>query len=34
LKFAQAVEDLGVVEQMPQLQGKRMIMMITPKKKK
>ena len=34
LKFAQEVEDLGVVEQMPQLQGKRMIMMITPKKKK
>lgn len=34
LRFAQSVEDLGVVEQMPQLQGKRMIMMITPKKKK
>ncbi len=33
LKFAQAVEDLGVVEQMPKLQGKRMIMMINPKKK-
>lgn len=33
LRFAQELEDLGVVEQMPQLMGKRMIMMINPKKK-
>jgi translation initiation factor IF-3 len=34
LKFAQELEDHGVVEQMPKLEGKRMIMMIQPKKKK
>ena len=33
LKFAQELEDIGVVEQLPQLMGKRMIMMINPKKK-
>ncbi len=33
LRFAQDLEELGKVEQMPQLEGKRMIMMITPKKK-
>jgi len=33
LKLAQEVEDLGVIESMPTLQGKRMIMMINPKKK-
>ena len=33
LKLAQEIDDLGVVEQMPQLMGKRMIMMINPKKK-
>ena len=33
LKLAQEIDDLGVVEQMPQLMGKRMIMMIYPKKK-
>jgi len=34
LKFATELEDFGVVEQMPKLEGKRMIMMINPKKKK
>lgn len=34
LKFAQALEDVGLVEAMPKLEGKRMIMMIIPKKKK
>jgi translation initiation factor IF-3 len=34
LKFAQELEDCGVVENMPKLEGKRMIMMIAPKKKK
>ena len=34
LKFAQAVEEYGVVEQMPKLEGKRMTMFIAPKKKK
>lgn len=34
LRFAQELEDFGVVEQMPKLEGKRMIMMISPKKKK
>lgn len=34
LKFAQQLEDYGIVEQMPKLEGKRMIMFITPKKKK
>lgn len=33
LNLAQAVEDYGVVEQMPKLEGKRMIMFIAPKKK-
>lgn len=33
LKFAQELEDLGVVEQMPKLEGKKMIIMINPKKK-
>ncbi len=33
LKFAQELEDVGLVEQMPKLEGKRMIMMINPKKK-
>ena len=27
------LEEIGKVEQMPQLEGKRMIMFITPKKK-
>jgi len=33
LRLATEIDDLGVVEQMPQLMGKRMIMMINPKKK-
>ena len=33
LKLAQALEDYGVVENMPKLEGKRMIMLIAPKKK-
>ena len=33
LRLAQDLEDFGKVEQMPQLEGKRMIMLITPKKK-
>ena len=32
LKFAQEVEDYGKVEQMPKMEGKRMIMFISPKK--
>lgn len=31
LKFAQAIEEFGKVEQMPKLEGKRMYMMVTPK---
>jgi translation initiation factor IF-3 len=31
LKFAQALEDYGVVEQMPKLEGKRMNIFIAPK---
>lgn len=34
LKFAQDLEDIGIVEQMPKLEGKRMIMYVIPKKKK
>lgn len=33
LRLAQELEDFGKVEQMPKLEGKRMIMFITPKKK-
>ena len=33
LRLAQDLEEFGKVEQMPQLEGKRMIMLITPKKK-
>jgi translation initiation factor IF-3 len=32
LKFAQAIVDYGKIEQMPKLEGKRMIMIISPKK--
>ena len=32
LKFAQALADFGKVESMPKLEGKRMLMMIAPKK--
>lgn len=31
LKFAQALEDVGKVEQLPKLEGKRMYMMVQPK---
>jgi len=34
LKLAQALEEVGVIENMPKLEGKKMIMMIAPKKKK
>lgn len=34
LKFAQALEEWGKVEQMPKLEGKRMYMMLAPKGKK
>ncbi|MGC8865923.1 MAG: translation initiation factor IF-3 [Bacteroidales bacterium] len=32
LKFATALEDIGKVENLPKLEGKRMYMMIAPKK--
>jgi len=32
LRFATEVEDLGKVDQLPQLEGKKMIMMLSPKK--
>ena len=34
LRLAQALEDVGVVEEMPKLDGKKMIMIIAAKKKK
>jgi translation initiation factor IF-3 len=34
LKMATTLEEVGVVEQMPKLEGKKMFMMIAPKKKK
>jgi len=34
LRFAQDLEEEGKVEQLPKLEGKRMIMIITPKPKK
>lgn len=33
LRFAQELEEYATVEQMPRLEGKRMIMMFNPKKK-
>jgi translation initiation factor IF-3 len=33
LKFVTELEDIGTVEQLPKLEGKRMIIMINPKKK-
>ena len=33
LKFVQELTDVGALEQMPKLEGKRMIVMINPKKK-
>jgi translation initiation factor IF-3 len=32
LKFAADLEEFGKVEQLPRLEGKRMIMVIAPKK--
>lgn len=32
LRFAQELEEFGKVEQLPKLEGKRMIMLIAPKK--
>lgn len=34
LRFAEALQELGKVEQMPKLEGKRMIMFVAPAKKK
>jgi translation initiation factor IF-3 len=34
LKFLAELEDLGVTEELPKLEGRRMIVMISPKKKK
>ena len=34
LRLAQDLEDIGKVEQMPELEGKKMIMFIAPKKNK
>lgn len=34
LRFALALEDVGKAEQLPKLEGKRMIMMLSPAKKK
>lgn len=34
LKFAQELEEYGKVEALPKLEGKKMIMLVTPKKKK
>lgn len=33
LKLATELEDVGLIEQMPKMEGKRMIMFIQPKKK-
>jgi translation initiation factor IF-3 len=33
LKFAQELADCGVIEQLPKLEGKKMILMINSKKK-
>jgi len=32
LRFAQELEEFGKVESLPKLEGKRMIMILTPKK--
>ncbi len=34
LRFAQELEEIGKVDQLPKLEGKRMIMFLSPKKKK
>ncbi|NLO01901.1 MAG: translation initiation factor IF-3 C-terminal domain-containing protein, partial [Bacteroidales bacterium] len=33
LRLATALEDLGTVEQLPKLEGKRMTIIISPKKR-
>jgi translation initiation factor IF-3 len=33
LRFAQALEEVAKVDQMPKLEGKRMILMLSPKGK-
>ncbi len=33
LKFAQELSEIGTLESMPKLEGKRMIIMLNPKKK-
>ena len=32
LKYAQEIEDIGKIDQLPKLEGKRMIMLVSPKK--
>ncbi len=32
LRFAQEIEEYGKIEQLPKLEGKRMIMLVSPKK--
>ena len=34
LRLAQSLEEVGIVEHMPKLEGKKMIMIIAPKKRK
>ncbi len=34
LKFAQALEDYGKIEQLPKLEGKRMFLFVAPKQQK
>jgi translation initiation factor IF-3 len=34
LKFAQAIEEFGKVEQLPKLEGKNMSILVQPKPKK
>ena len=34
LKFAQALEEHGKIEQLPKLEGKRMFLFVAPKQKK
>jgi translation initiation factor IF-3 len=34
LKFANALEEIGKVERLPKLEGKRMIMILSPKSSK
>ena len=31
LRFAEALDDFGKVEQLPKMEGKRMILFLTPK---